>query len=71
VLGAVAAAGGPLFIADTGAVSLMRTGKRGEKLPYLADLEQIKTGKMPDIPVEEGDVIDVASSALKLVPYGL
>jgi polysaccharide export outer membrane protein len=71
VLGAVAAAGGALFAADTAAVNVIRTGKRGEKLSYLADLEQIKAAKQPDIPVQEGDVIDVASSAPKLVPYGL
>jgi polysaccharide export outer membrane protein len=70
VLGAVAAAGGPLFAADTGAVSVIRTGKGGEKLSYLADLEQIKAGQKPDIPVQEGDVIDMASSTPKLVPYG-
>jgi polysaccharide biosynthesis/export protein len=70
VLGAVAAAGGPLFAADTSAVQVMRTGKHGEKSVYAADLEQIKRGEQPDIPMYEGDVIDVPSSTPKLVPYG-
>ena len=36
-----------------------------------ADLEKIKRGESPDIPVQEGDVIEVVSSTAKLVPYGL
>lgn len=70
-LGAVAAAGGPLFAADTSTVQVMRTGKQGERISYLADLEKIKKGEKPDIAVQEGDVIDVASSGPKLVPYGI
>jgi polysaccharide export outer membrane protein len=71
VLGAVAAAGGPLFAADTSSVHVIRTGKHGEKITYKADLERIKYGEKPDIPVLEADVIDVVSSAPKLVPYGV
>jgi polysaccharide export outer membrane protein len=71
VLGAVAAAGGPLFAADTSAVQVMRTGKRGERISYLADLEKIKNGEKPDISAQEADVIEVASSGPKLVPYGI
>jgi polysaccharide biosynthesis/export protein len=71
VLGAVAAAGGPLFAADTSAVQVIRTGKRGERIFYVADLEKIKRGEKPDIAAQEGDVIEVTSSGPKLVPYGL
>lgn len=71
VLGAVAAAGGPLFPADTSSVKVIRTDKRGEKIFFLVDLESIKRGEAQDIPVQEGDVIDVSSSAPKLVGYGL
>ncbi|MBI4639393.1 MAG: polysaccharide export protein [Candidatus Tectomicrobia bacterium] len=70
VLGAVAAAGGPLFAANTSSVKVIRTGREGEKLSFLADLERIKLGEKPDIPIQEGDVIDVSASAPKLVPYG-
>jgi polysaccharide export outer membrane protein len=70
-LGAVAAAGGPLFAADTSAVQVIRTGKQGERISYLADLEKIKNGEQPDISAQEGDVIDVTSSGPKLVPYGI
>ena len=71
VLGVVAAAGGSLFAADTSAVKVIRIGKRSEKVFFTADLESIKKGMQPDIPVQEGDVIDVSSSTLKLGPYGV
>ena len=48
VLGAVAAAGGPLFPANTSSVRILRSGKRGDRLTYTVDLEQIKQGEMPD-----------------------
>jgi len=70
VLGAVAAAGGPLYPADTSTVKVIRTGKENGKVVLLADLEKIKRGAEPDTPVRAGDVIEVSSSAVKLVPYG-
>jgi polysaccharide export outer membrane protein len=70
VLGAVAAAGGPLFPANTSAVNVMRTGKDGGIILLLADIEKIKRGERSDVSVQEGDVIDVAASGPKLVPYG-
>lgn len=69
VLGAVVAAGGPLFAADTSTVKIVRTGKEGEKIFFLADLEEIKRGEKPDISIQEGDVIEVSYSALKIGPY--
>src|SRR5215813_281314 len=71
VLGAVAAAGGVLFAADTGTVQVLRTGREGEKILLPVDLEKIKRGESPDIPIEAGDVIEVEYSSLKLVPYGV
>jgi polysaccharide export outer membrane protein len=71
ILGAVAAAGGPLFAADTSAVQVIRTGKRGERIFYVADLEKIKRGEKSDVAAQEGDVIEVTASGPKLVPYGL
>jgi len=70
VLGAVAAAGGPLYPANTSAVKVIRAGKEDGKVVLLADLEKIKHGEEPDIPVRAGDVIEVSSSAAKMVPYG-
>jgi polysaccharide export outer membrane protein len=71
VLGAVAAAGGPLYPADTNTVKVIRTGKEDGKVVLVADLEKIKRAAEPDIPVRAGDVIEVSSSAAKMVPYGL
>jgi polysaccharide biosynthesis/export protein len=71
VLGAVAAAGGSHFAADTSTVTLIRTGKDGERTSLLADLEKIKRRESSDIPVQEGDVVEVSSSTSKLVPYGV
>lgn len=70
VLGAVVAAGGPLFPANTSAVRVVSTGKDGETTFVVADLEKITRGESRNIPVQEGDVIEVSSSAAKLVPYG-
>lgn len=71
VLGAVAAAGDLLFAADTSAVKVLRTGRGGEKIFLSADLEKIKSGESSDIPVEAGDVVEVSSSSLRIVPYGV
>lgn len=71
VLGAVAAAGGPHFAADTSSIRVIRSGHKGDKVFFTADLEKIKAGESADLPVQEGDVIEVASSSSKLVPYGM
>ena len=71
ILGAVAAAGGPHFAADTSSVRLISTGNHGEKFLTTANLEHLKRGTSPDVAVREGDVIEVSSSTAKAVPYGL
>jgi polysaccharide export outer membrane protein len=65
VQGAVAAAGGPLFAADGGSARLIRITKGGEKLAALVNVENA------NMPVREGDVIDVPYSTAKVVPYGV
>jgi polysaccharide export outer membrane protein len=71
LLGAVAAAGGVLYAADTSTVNIIRAGKTGERILLEADLEKIKRGESSDIPVQAGDVIEVSSSSVKIVPYGI
>lgn len=71
VLGAVAAAGGALFPADTSAVNVIRSGKNGGKSLLLVNLEQLKRGEQADISVQTGDVVEVSASSAKLVPYGV
>jgi len=71
VLGAVTAAGDTLFPADTKAVKVIRTDVTGEKNIFSANLQEIVRGESPDIPVQEGDVIEVNPSTVKLVSYGM
>jgi protein involved in polysaccharide export with SLBB domain len=71
VTGIVAAAGGPLFPADTAAVKVIRTDRRGGKRSLFADLEKIKSGKEQDIVLQGGDIIEVSSTPGKLIPYSL
>ncbi|MBM4257099.1 MAG: hypothetical protein FJ147_14520 [Deltaproteobacteria bacterium] len=71
LLGSIAAAGGPHFAANTGAVELIRTKKDGGKVSFTADLEKIKRGESQDLPVQEGDIIAMPSSTMKLAPYGM
>lgn len=71
VLGAVTAAGGVLFPADTSMVKILRTDKAGTRTFLTADLEKIKKGEQEDIRVQEGDVVELSSSNAKLVSYGV
>jgi polysaccharide export outer membrane protein len=71
LLGAVAAAGGPHFAANTSSVRILRTGRVGEKIMLVADLEKIKLGESSDVTVQDGDVVEVTSSSSRLVPYGI
>ena len=66
ILGAVAAAGGTLFPADNGSIELIRTNNQGQKTSFVANLDAIKAGEQPDLPLREGDVIDVSSTGPKL-----
>ncbi len=71
VLGAVAAAGGPLFPADLDHVEVIRSDPAGTKKYYSIDLAAVKNGHGEDLPVQSSDVIEVRSSSSKLVPYGV
>ena len=65
VKGAVGAAGGPLFAADSGGVRVIRVARNGEQVTFPVDLETT------DMVVQEGDLIDVPYSTAKIVPYGV
>ena len=71
LVGAIASAGGTLFAADEGAVRIVRLSKTGQKTIIPADLDRIKKGEQTDIPIQEGDIIEVSYSNAKIVPYGL
>jgi len=70
ILGVMAAAGGTSYPADTGSVELIRTNPQGHKSTFIADLDAIKSGAQPDLPLREGDVINVVSYGPKLFAYG-
>ncbi len=69
VLGAIGAAGGPMYAADTSSIHLVRTRRDGSKLVVKIDLNKIKDGAEPDLPVRGNDVIDVPYSDVKIGPY--
>jgi polysaccharide export outer membrane protein len=71
VLGAIAAAGGPLYPADTNAVVIIRNAADGQSTQLSLDLDKIKRGESQDPPVREADVVEVGSSTAKLVPYAM
>ncbi|MGH7774688.1 MAG: polysaccharide biosynthesis/export family protein [Candidatus Binatia bacterium] len=71
VSGAVVAAGGPLFPADTSAVKVIRTERGGKKTSMVVDLEKIKRGDDPDIALQGGDIVEVSPTSGKLLAYGL
>jgi polysaccharide biosynthesis/export protein len=71
ILGAVAAAGGPMYAADTNSVKIIRTGRQGQKVTLSADLESLKRGEQPDIPVQEGDVIELGGNGPRMALYGV
>ena len=71
VAGAVAAAGGALFAADTRTVKVIRSKRDGNKVSLVADLEKINNGETADIGLQGGDIVQVTSSSAKLVPYGV
>jgi polysaccharide export outer membrane protein len=69
VLGAVGAAGGPMYAADPTDVSLIRSDGSGNKVSIPINLTKISKGEDPDIPVRANDVIDVPYSDLRIGPY--
>lgn len=69
VLGAIGAAGGPMFAANRSDVHLVRTRRDGSKLVLKIDLDKIKDGQEADLPVRGNDVIDVPYSNVKVGPY--
>jgi protein involved in polysaccharide export with SLBB domain len=69
VLGAIGAAGGPMYAANRSDVHLVRTRRDGSKLVVKIDLDKIKDGQESDPPVRGNDVIDVPYSTVKVGPY--
>lgn len=71
VLGAVSAAGGPLFAANLDAVKVIREQNNGKSTILSVDLNKVEDHEEPDIRVHANDIIDVSYSAVRLPGYAL
>jgi protein involved in polysaccharide export with SLBB domain len=71
VTGIVAAAGGLLYPADDTAVRIIRNERGGKRALLTADLGKIKNGESSDIALQGGDIVEVAATTARLVPYGV
>jgi protein involved in polysaccharide export with SLBB domain len=69
VLGAIGAAGGPMYAAQTKSIALIRSDQRGGKITIPINMDQIARGQAVDLPVQANDVIDVPYSGLRIGPY--
>ncbi len=70
VLAAVSAAGGTQYPADRN-VHVARNSSGGNKHQLKIDLEAVEEGRAIDLPVADGDVIHVSSTAPKAAGWGL
>jgi protein involved in polysaccharide export with SLBB domain len=68
--GALATGGGLRFAAKKTRISIHRLSPRGGRQVETVDFKAIGAQKAEDVFIDEGDVIEVKSSAVKLVPYG-
>jgi protein involved in polysaccharide export with SLBB domain len=69
VLGAIGAAGGPMYAANTKDITLIRSNKDGTKDSIPINLDKISSGLASDLPVKANDVIDVPYSNVRIGPY--
>lgn len=71
VRGALAAAGGRMYPADSSAVRVQRTTGPGRQEVVVVDMNAVADGTAPDLPLHDGDVVQVEPSMVRLVPYGV
>lgn len=69
VLGAVSAAGGPLFAADRSSVEVIRQDGGGHITVRKLDLDKVKKREARDVEVQANDVVQVPYSALRIPGY--
>jgi protein involved in polysaccharide export with SLBB domain len=69
VLGAIGAAGGPMYAAKTKNIVLIRTGEHGDKVTIPINMDSVASGQAVDPPVQANDVIDVPYSGVRIGPY--
>jgi polysaccharide export outer membrane protein len=68
--GALATAGGLTFPAESDRIAIYRPGEDGLVGVREVNFSDIEAMRAPDVFIHDGDVIKVASSKAKLVPYG-
>ncbi len=68
---AIVSAGDLHFAASTGPLTLQRAGADGEVKTYQVDYQRILSGQDPDVPLDTGDKIQVASNPVKVVPWSV
>jgi len=68
--GAIAAAGGDMFASDRHHAAVKRTLGPGEERSFTVDLEEVREGRAPDVPITDGDVVRVPASTIRVIPYG-
>jgi polysaccharide export outer membrane protein len=66
---AIVNAGDLHFAASSGPLTLQRADADGEVKTYRIDYHRIVTGQDPDLPLDTGDKIHVASNPVKVVPW--
>jgi protein involved in polysaccharide export with SLBB domain len=71
VIGAVAASGGTLFAANEHDVRIVRRQTDGQIAAMNVDIASIQAGKSADVPLRDGDIVDVPYSALRIPGYAL
>jgi protein involved in polysaccharide export with SLBB domain len=71
VLGAVSAAGGPLFAADATRVKILRHAPEQSTETVMINLNDIKADRAPDVLVQANDIVDVPYSTVRIPGYAL
>ncbi len=59
-----------MFAADPHNAAVKRTLGPGEERSFDVDLEAVREGHTPDVPITDGDVVRVPVSTLRVIPWG-
>ena len=71
VSGAIAAAGGAVFAGDTTEVKVIRPGANQGQGYFLINVDDVKEGRVHDVPLQSADIVEVNISDVKILPYGV
>jgi polysaccharide export outer membrane protein len=71
VLGAIAASGGTLWAADQHQVRIVRRQSDGQRAILTVDIASVQAGKSGDVPLQDGDIVDVPYSAYRIPGYAI